>query len=69
MVREKYNMVNLSQAIEGVTLMAASAADKDARNVLYSARDYLEMFQDETEHTALTWEDLLECKHKKKANK
>ena len=65
----KYAQVNLKQAIEGVSRMAESAVDKDSRNILFSARDYLELFQFETENQALMMETILECKKQKEKAK
>ena len=64
----KYSQVNLKQTIEGVLQMAESETDQDTKNILFSARDYLELFQTETENQALAWETILECK-KQKAKK
>ena len=61
----KYNTVPLAEAITGIAEMAEAETDKKARNVLFSARDYLEMFQTETEHIAMSWESILECKKQK----
>ena len=61
----KYSQVNLKQTIEGVTGMAESAEDKEVRNVLFSARDYLVLFQTETENQALAWDTILKCKKQK----
>ena len=62
----KYVQVNLKDAIKGVTDMAESETDQGTRNILFSARDYMELFQTETENQALAWETILECKKQKK---
>ena len=64
----KYRQINLKQTIEGVLQMAESETDQDTKNILFSARDYLELFQTETENQALAMETILECK-KQKAKK
>ena len=65
-MKESYNMKTLTQTIEGIYEMAIAETQQEARNVLFSARDFLEMYQTESQHTAMTWEDILECKNKKR---
>lgn len=61
----KYIQINLVQTIEGITVIAEAETDSDRRNIFFSARDYLELFQTETENQALAWETILECKKQK----
>lgn len=62
----KYAQVNLKQTIDEVNRMAEAETDQNTKNVLFSARDYLEMFQTDTENRAVSWESILECKKQKK---
>ena len=62
----KYIQINLVQTIEGITIIAEAETDNDRRNIFFSARDYLEMFQFDTENKAVEWETILECKKGKK---
>jgi len=65
----KYVQVNLVQTIEGITIIAEAETDANRRNIFFSARDYLEMFQFDTENKAVAWETILECKQQKKVRK
>ena len=61
----KYAQVNLKQTIDEVSRMAEVETDQNTKNVLFSARDYLEVFQTDTENRAVSWESILECRKKK----
>ncbi|MBQ6518312.1 MAG: hypothetical protein IJI14_06305 [Anaerolineaceae bacterium] len=63
----KYKQVNLTGTIEGMNRIAESETDETRRNIFFSARDYLEMFRNDTENKAVAWETILECKKKKEA--
>lgn len=65
-MKESYNMKTLTQTIEGIYDMAVAETEQETKNILFSARDFLEMYQTESQHTTMTWEDILECKNKKK---
>lgn len=65
----RYTQINLSQTITEISNIAESEPDADRRNIFYSARDYLQMFQFDTENKAVAWETILECKKQKKGKK
>ena len=61
----KYIQINLVQTIEGITIIAEAETDTNRRNIFFSARDYLEMFQFDTENKAVAIETIHECKKQK----
>ena len=61
----KYVQINLIQTIEGIKIIAEAETDPNRRNIFFSARDYLEMFQFDTENKAVAIETILECKKQK----
>ena len=61
----RYRQVNLMETIEGVARMAEAEVNDRFRDILFSARDYLEMFQIDTENKAVAMETILECKKQK----
>lgn len=63
----RYSQVDLKTTIQGITRLAENESESSLRNLFFSARDYLELFQTETENQALAWETILECKKQKKA--
>lgn len=69
MVHEHYNMRSLKKTIEEINRMGKSATDPEVRNILFSAQDYLETFEQESENTALSWKTILECKDQEKAKR